>query len=170
MDRKAAAVQRLVLPIGRNDRSRSEEGFTLLEVVCVVAILSILVAVSASVWPRGTSRVKLESYAVSMAALLKADHQAALRRQIEITTEVDASSRQIRSGATGQIVQVADDVAFDALLPARCGQNTDISAIRFFSSGRSCGGVISLSRLGMRYEVRVNWLTGGVEIVPFNPV
>ena len=39
----------------------------------------------------------------------------------------------------------------------------------FFSTGMSCGGVITLSRLGSGYEVRVNWLTGGVEIVPFNP-
>ena len=28
-----------------------------------------------------------------------------------------------------------------------------------------CGGAIALSRAGMRYEVRVNWLTGGVDIV-----
>ena len=30
----------------------------------------------------------------------------------------------------------------------------------------SCGGVITLSRLGIGYEVRVNWLTGGVELLP----
>jgi len=32
-------------------------------------------------------------------------------------------------------------------------------------SGMSCGGVITLSRLGMIYQIRVNWLTGGVDIV-----
>jgi general secretion pathway protein H len=30
----------------------------------------------------------------------------------------------------------------------------------------SCGGVIALTRSGVGYEVRVNWLTGGIEIVP----
>jgi general secretion pathway protein H len=30
----------------------------------------------------------------------------------------------------------------------------------------SCGGTIVLSRLGAVYEIRVNWLTGGIEIVP----
>ena len=41
-------------------------------------------------------------------------------------------------------------------------------ALRFFSSGMSCGGAISLTRLGVGYQVRVNWLTGSVEVVPVN--
>ena len=72
--------------------------------------------------PRGTSRARLEAYAVATAALLKADHEAALRRQTQVATDVNAMSRLVRSGATGRIVRVPDDVAFDALLPARCGQ------------------------------------------------
>jgi general secretion pathway protein H len=40
--------------------------------------------------------------------------------------------------------------------------------IVFFASGMSCGGVIALTRLGVGYQIRVNWLTGGVEIVPLN--
>jgi hypothetical protein len=28
--------------------------------------------------------------------------------------------------------------------------------------------VIALTRLGVGYQIRVNWLTGGVEIVPLN--
>ena len=30
----------------------------------------------------------------------------------------------------------------------------------------SCGGAIALTRLGIGYEIRINWLTGGVEVVP----
>jgi general secretion pathway protein H len=32
----------------------------------------------------------------------------------------------------------------------------------------SCGGTIALSRSGVGYQIRVNWLTGGVEVVPVN--
>jgi general secretion pathway protein H len=64
------------------------------------------------------------------------------------------------------VVQIPDDVAFDAVLAARCNQRPAGATINFFASGMSCGGAIALTRLGTRYEIRVNWLTGGVEIVP----
>jgi general secretion pathway protein H len=156
-------------PAGRDECAHGAEGFTLLEVVCVIAILSLLAVLVVPALPRGTSRAGLESYAVAAAALLKADRHAAVRRRMAVATEVNAASRLVRSGATGRAVRVPDDVAFDALLPARCGDYPARMVIRFFSSGMSCGGVIALTRLGVGYEVRVNWLTGGIEIVPFQP-
>jgi general secretion pathway protein H len=162
-------VQKPTSPAGQDDRSGGESGFTLVEVVCVIAIMAIIAAMAIPALPRGTSRSRLESYAIETAALLKADRNAAIRRRTEITTQVDATSRFVRSAATGRTVQVPHDVVFDTLLSARCHQHANGSAIHFFLSGMSCGGVIALSRLGSGYEVRVNWLTGGVDIVPFNP-
>lgn len=163
-------MQRPTSPAGLSDGQTREDGFTLLEVVCVIAILAILAAVAMPMWPHGTSRARLESYAVATAALLKADHIAALRHQTQVTTDVNAMARLVRSGATGREIRLPDDVTFDALLPARCGPYRAAFTIRFFSTGMSCGGVITLSRLGVGYEVRVNWLTGGVEIVPINRI
>jgi general secretion pathway protein H len=169
MGKRVAPVQQAISSAGTIDDRRGEHGFTLLEVVCVIAILAILAAIAMPMLPRGTSRARLESYAVATAGLLKADHNAALRRQTQVTTDINAMTRLVHSGATDQVVRVPDDVKFDALLPARCGRYRAGSTIRFFSSGMSCGGVITLSRSGFGYEVRVNWLTGGVEIVPINP-
>jgi general secretion pathway protein H len=167
MDKKAAPVQQPISLAGHNDHNPNEAGFTLLEVVCVLAILAILAGIVIPAFPHSTSKARLEAYAVATAALLKADRQAALRRQTNITTDVNTTSRLIRSGSTGRTVRVPDDVTFDALLPARCGRYPVGSTVSFFSSGISCGGVITLSRLGFGYEVRVNWLTGAVDIVPF---
>ena len=86
--------------------------------------------------------------------------------RVQIVTEIDAPQRIVRSGATGRVIRVPDDVAFDALLAARCNQRPAGQTIRFFASGMSCGGAIALTRLGVGYEIRVNWLTGGVEVVP----
>jgi general secretion pathway protein H len=147
-------------------RTGSEAGFTLLEMVCALAIVGLMAAVLLPAIPRQTSRTRLEAYAIETAALLKADRNAAIRRRLDVTTQVDAPSRSLRSGASGQTVHVPEDVRFETLLPRNCDNRPVVASISFFASGMSCGGVIMLARLDAGYEVRVNWLTGRIEIVP----
>jgi general secretion pathway protein H len=125
-----------------------------------------LAAIALPSIPRNTTRARLESYAVETAALLKADRNAALRRQIEVRTRIDAPSRSIRSGVTGRVIRLPSDVSLDAMLASRCSDRISGATIDFFPSGMSCGGVLALARPGMGFEVRVNWLTGGIDIVP----
>jgi general secretion pathway protein H len=154
----------------RTSRAGSADvaGFTLIEMVAVVAIVAILAAIVIPALPRGTSRARLESYAIEAAALLKFDRDAAIRNRTAVVTEIDAPLRLMRSGATGRTVQVPGDVRFDALLASRCNNRAAGPTVRFFASGMSCGGAIALTRLGVGYQVRVNWLTGAVEVIPIN--
>jgi len=154
------------LPAARAEIRRGERGFALIEILCVLAIIGMLAAVILPAIPRATTRSKLESFAVQTAALLKADRSAALRRRIQVTTMVDAESRAIRSGVTGRILRLPADVSMQAMLASRCADRNAGRSIDFFPSGMSCGGTIALARPGMGFEVRVNWLTGGVDIVP----
>lgn len=147
----------------RRQRERSS-GFTLLEIVAVTAIVAMLAAILLPLVPRGTSRQRLAAYAVEAAALLKSDRTAAVRRNAQINAQIDAPSRMIRSGSTGRVLQIPGDVAFQALLPLTCNERPARSTISFFATGMSCGGTIVLSRLGNGFEVRVNWLTGGIEV------
>jgi general secretion pathway protein H len=153
-------------PAARAERAVCERGFALIEILCVLAIIGLLAAIILPAIPRATTRAKLESYAVQTAALLKADRNAALRRRIQVTTGIDAADRSIRSGATGRVVRLPNDVSLDAMLASRCADRNAGRSIDFFPSGMSCGGVLALTRPGMGFEVRVNWLTGGVDIVP----
>ncbi|QRG06043.1 prepilin-type N-terminal cleavage/methylation domain-containing protein [Xanthobacter dioxanivorans] len=143
-----------------------EAGFSLLEVVCALAIVAAIAAIALPRLPLGTSRPRLEAFAVETAALLKADRTAAIRRGAPVATEVDAPSGRIRSGSSGRTVRIPADVRMQAVLPQYCNGRAVRGAIGFLPSGLSCGGVLTLARNGAAYEVRVNWLTGGVEIVP----
>lgn len=155
-----------MLQAARAEHGRGERGFALIEILCVLAIIGMLAAIILPAIPRATTRAKLESYAVETAALLKADRNAALRRHVQVTTLVDAEQRSIRSGVTGRVIRLPNDVSLDAILASRCADRVAGRSIDFFPSGMSCGGTIALARPGMGFEVRVNWLTGGVEIVP----
>ena len=155
-----------ISPAARAESGRGDKGFALIEILCVLAIIGMLAAIILPAVPRATSRAKLASYAVETAALLKADRSAALRRQIQVATQVDAESRSIRSSVTGRVIRLPNDVSVKATLASRCADRNAGRSIDFFPSGMSCGGVIALVRPGMGFEVRVNWLTGGVDIVP----
>lgn len=133
--------------------------------VCVLAIMALLVAISLPRMPMATSRPKLEAYAIQIATLLKADRNAALGHRTSVGAVVDAGGRTVRAGSSARLVKVPDDVVFDALLPQRCNGREVLSTITFLPSGMSCGGAIRLTRFGSGFDVRVNWLTGGVDIV-----
>ena len=131
----------------------------------MLAVVALLAGICLPRLPMATSRPQLEAYAIEIAALLKADRNAALSRHSSVEVAVDARGRTVSSGSGFRVVRVPDDVVVDALLPQRCKGRPALSAISFFATGMSCGGTIRLSRLGGGFEVRVNWLTGGVDIV-----
>jgi general secretion pathway protein H len=130
-----------------------------------VAIVAALAAILLPWVPRATSRSRLEAYAVEVATLLKADRNAALKRHAAVAAQIDVPGRLISSGSSAHVVRVPEDVAFDALLPRSCNGRPALSTISFFGTGTSCGGVIRLTRFGTGFDVRVNWLTGGIDIV-----
>lgn len=143
----------------------TQRGFTLIEMVCVLAIIALMAAVLLPFIPHQTSRSRLQAYALQTATLLKADRNAAIERSTSVATLVDAASRVIHAGSSRTTLRIPDDVRFDAVLPQSCQRQAAHSTIRFFANGGSCGGSIALTRLDAGYEVRVNWLTGRVEIV-----
>jgi general secretion pathway protein H len=145
--------------------NEAQRGFTLLEMVCVIALIALIAAILLPFLPRQTSRSRLQAYALEAATLLKGDRNAAIARRTDLATLVDAPAREIRSGASGQILRIPADVRFDALLPQSCRRRPAVSSINFFADGMSCGGAITLARLDTSYQIRVNWLTGKVEIV-----
>src|SRR6201994_5029308 len=135
MVRKAAAGS---LPTSRSTtRPRrmsdaGQRGFTLLEMVCVLAIIALLAAVLLPFIPHETSRSRLQAYALQIAALLKTDRNAAIRRQTSVATLVDAEARAIRSGTSRALVVLPNDVRFDGLLPETCRRQAALSTISFF--------------------------------------
>lgn len=155
---------RLTSPAGNADCAATA-GFTLLEMVCVVAIIGMIAAILLPAFPAGTSRSRLKGYAVQIASLLTADRTAAIRRHATVATRVDALDRSIRAGASGRTIELPDDVHVAATLAARCNGRPSGSSIVFFASGMSCGGVVSIARPSAMYDIHVNWLTGGIDIV-----
>src|ERR1700739_1258218 len=110
----------------------SERGFTLLEMVSVLARIAMMGAVLLPLIPHQTSRSRLQAYALQAAALLKEDRNAAIRRGTGIATLVDPGGRLIRSGSTAEVIRIPEDVRFEAVLPRTGNRREALSTIAFF--------------------------------------
>lgn len=144
---------------------RDDDGFTLIEVVAVLAIVALIAALALPTLRPGATPARLDALAMRIASLLKADRMAALRSGGPVVTALNLRDRTVQSGHGEGVVQVPADIAFDAVIAERCAGVAGGQGIAFFPSGLSCGGTIALARPGRHLEIRVDWLTGGVEIV-----
>ena len=153
-------------PRARRPERRSCAGFTLIEIVCALAIVALVAALILPAFPTRASRARVEAYAIETASLLIADRAAAIRRNVPVLTQLDAKARAIASGANASVVRIPRDVDFDAVLAETCEGRRAGRAIVFLPNGMSCGGAIFIGRENQAFEVRVNWLTGAVDVAP----
>lgn len=159
---------RRILKAGLADGSDAA-GVTLLETVCILAIMAMLAGAVLPAIPTSTTKWRLQGYAMQIASILSADRNAAIRERHSVFTAIELPSKLVRSGASMRVVKLPADVALSASLAERCGDLDPSSAIIFLGSGMSCGGSVALKHEGEEYEVRVNWLTGGIDIVDRSP-
>jgi general secretion pathway protein H len=142
------------------------DGFTLIEMVCVLAVIALVAAIISPALTDTES--KLSMISIRAASILKQDRDAAMLTHRRVRTEIDATKRIIKSGTDGRSVSVPGKFEMKTVLAYRCGREREGRGIEFYPSGMSCGGTITLEGAGRRSEIRVNWITGAVDIVSKN--
>jgi general secretion pathway protein H len=145
-------------PISRILRNDRTAGFTLIEVVAVMLIVSLTASIVMATLA-GTGRTRLKALALETAALLRRERLGAILTGHN--RDVFLDNRQL-VGQAGSVA-IPNDVVL-AILGAKSLLRERQSIVRFHPDGASSGTVLRLSREGAGYEVRVNWFTGGVVV------
>jgi general secretion pathway protein H len=102
---------------------------------------------------------------LEVAAVLKTDRTAAARSGRQVATRIDVAERTISGAANGQVILLPDDLSLEVIASDLCVAAPGRFAIAFAADGRSCGAVIRISKDTRAWRIRVNWLTGFVDVV-----
>ncbi len=143
------------------DRSPSDAGFALIELLVALAIASSLVALALPKVNELRSAASLERAVVSLSSLLKADRNAALADGRTIYTAIDLGSGVVRSGARDEIVRLPRGTRLILQRSEEAASATN-SGFLFFGDGRSSGGRLQLSDGRRRHAISVNWATAAI--------
>ena len=139
-------------------------GFTLIEIMVVMAILALMLVLISPNFSTALPGVSLKAAARTLAGSLRHARSRAIALNEEVALAIDVETRRyaIVGGKTsGKLPGKGEIRLFTAqseLIDATSG------TIRFFPDGGSTGGGITFIDGERRYRVLVDWLTGQTSI------
>jgi general secretion pathway protein H len=138
------------------------KGFTLIEMLVVLAILAVIMALVPAYLAGGRDRVELKGAARAVAAALRETREEALAHNASQAFVIDLDRRRFRRAGQRQDEPVAPGIGITLVTTSEDRRSAGRGVIRFFPDGSSSGGGVILVRDKGRYDVLVDWLTGRV--------
>jgi general secretion pathway protein H len=146
------------------ERPHRERGFTMLELVCVLALLALLMGLvlpgMQRSWQRGRERASLRQLASTLR--VARSEAATLHRRIRVFLDLDTNRYRLEE--SGQQGQMAGMRLVEAHLVWQDAFKRQ-GYIAFYGDGSSSGGQVTLvDSLGRRHWVGVETITGKVTL------
>jgi general secretion pathway protein H len=142
---------------------RRTAGFTLLEMLVVLAVLGLSLAIVVSRGPSRSATVELQSVAGRLAQGLRLARGEAIRGNRPIRLVIDTATHSWRIGA-GPPQALPRQLALSVVAVAREAATPGEAAIGFQPDGSSSGGRIELRDGASTLLLGVDWLTGRVAV------
>jgi len=139
-------------------------GFTLLEMLVAIAILSLATAGVGLAFPQLQQRAELRQATNRLDAMLQRARHEALSEGRASEVRFFAEERSLELPSRKMTYRMPGSVEF-AVLGAAGGGDPAKPRIVFLSDGSSTGGVVELRSGGLKVVRRIGWLTGRIEKV-----
>lgn len=146
---------------------RDEAGFTLAEMLVVLAILSLVAGASGLALASGRTARELPRTVERLADDLRRTRIDAIRSGRMRSLAFDLPARLWRRETAAEPVAIPASVTVELTTAREAGGAAGPNAIAFLPNGRSTGGRIDLGNGTGRRSLVVDWLTGAVrEVAP----
>lgn len=143
---------------------RRGEGFTLLEIIVVLALATIIYAVVLSVPFGKASAGDLKAAARTLAAGLRTVQAQALASRRDALLTLDVEAREYVLTGDPEVRKLSERIDLKLYTAQSEVASERRASIRFYPDGSSTGGRITVSSGERKYLVDVDWLTGRVSI------
>jgi len=140
---------------------RARGGFTLLEMLAVLALISLLAGLSTQLVRPAAPRLRLEAAARGLCAALRATRARAISTNEEATLVLDLQ-RKTYSSPSVRETSFPAEARVQASVANGQRDFRENASLMFYPSGGSTGADITLEIGGNRATIQVNWLSGGV--------
>jgi len=149
---------------------RASAGFTLFEMLAVLAILGLVAALAIPALRRPPDSLRLEAATRSLASALRLSRAQAITRNTDVVLTVDVD-RRIFASSTGLSIELDQEISVEMVFAAPLRRGRAAGAIRFFRDGTASGGDILLTLNKRRARISVSWLTGEarLDLTPSGP-
>jgi general secretion pathway protein H len=142
-----------------------EEGFTLVEMLVVLAILALTTTFAVPLLSGGSEGLRLDMASSELAAALRVTRSAAITRNVQMALMIDVDRRTFGSTVVSERPFAPNIEAKLTFASAMRSAPTD-GGFQFFPDGSSTGGDVTLSLRGKQAKLCIDWLTGTVRKGP----
>ncbi len=150
-------------PVTAGDRRlTTDHGFTLIEILVVLAILGVVLGLIIGHGPMRSRGLESRAAAGALAQTLRAARARAIATDHDVAVAIDPA-RHLFAMDGGGARQISPDLDMAVLAPALPGPGP-IRLIRFGPDGSATGGEVLLGTGKRRIAISVEWLTGRVSV------
>lgn len=142
---------------------QSESGFTLMEMLTVLAIMALVAAVSLPFLKASSPGKVFRAQAQEISALFRLARVDAITGNRETRIIVDLTNRRVTYEGRANAILLAPETNIQ-VKTARGEVMSDDAGFRFMPGGGATGGAIVLQRDGNKVTIAISWLTGAVAI------
>jgi general secretion pathway protein H len=142
--------------------SDRQHGFTLIEMLVVIAIMGLVIGVVVMHGPMRSTGLEARAAAGALAQTFRSARATAISHSETVTVAIDPVRREF-SADNGPVRRFAAGVTVEVLPPAIKGPDGAM-LIKFSPDGSSTGGGVSLGVGHRHLRIEIDWLPGQVKV------
>jgi general secretion pathway protein H len=145
-------------------RRRSTAGVVLLDVVLALAIMALAAMTMVPRPVGGVSRADMRLAGSEIATMFRQGRSHAMATGENTDIRVDARAGRVAAPFRAAPYALPPGISADWVASNVCPGSGGRRDLRFLPDGRSCGGVVTLTGARLSAIIRVDWLTGRVDM------